>query len=613
MLAKYFPIANIPARKFGMSFVRLPIFSDLSLRGEIRSSAPAYLHILPADEVLSSPDYLLKHASQFVLFPGSFNPLHDGHREMANTIRETVGRDTIFELGVDHPVKGRLSTPEIQDRALQFRGAFPLIISYGLPRIIDKMRFLDFRVPVVIGADTAQRFLDAAYYPEYPDVNALAVDLRSKHAQFFVFPRQTEDGFLTCENVVPAEYSDLFIPMQGRWDISSTALRSENRSCTQSVQGRSKASCQTKKIDLWGIQETSDQYLYCYSPVLGKTVSLSLDKVLGMLVGVAIGDALGLPVEALTRSEISTQFGSVRGYASPQSNRFLEGKMTSPGSCSDDTQLTLAVANGLASAGEGLNIKQVVERIIEQHVIAFRKTADGWGDSTIRGVAAVAGATIPAPKWTSPGNTGKGNGICMKVGPLAPYAIRHGWESPQLADCLEQLCSFTHPSSLAVASGLAQVQALMYCLTHHNENFDATKFIADLEASCMVGERYFRHKDDEEGDRLSSRFASLHDASKWDDERLINEFGGGSSYVYNSLPFSHAIFLSNPFDINTLYRAVNIGGDTDSNASMVGALLGALNGTSFFSEELKGGLADQTGLGQSARQFCSALGFVLEL
>ena len=61
---------------------------------------------------------------------------------------------------------------------------------------------------------------------------------------------------------------------------------------------------------------------------------------------------------------------------------------------------------------------------------------------------------------------------------------------------------------------------------------------------------------------------------------------GGNCYVYNSLPFAYAFFLRNPTNTEQLYETIEAGGDTDSNAAMVGALQGALLGPAAFPESL---------------------------
>jgi ADP-ribosylglycohydrolase len=59
-------------------------------------------------------------------------------------------------------------------------------------------------------------------------------------------------------------------------------------------------------------------------------------------------------------------------------------------------------------------------------------------------------------------------------------------------------------------------------------------------------------------------------------------YGQGSCYVYDSLPVSYAMFLRDPWSFESVIDTVNAGGDTDTNAKIVGELFGALHGIEFF-------------------------------
>ena len=101
---------------------------------------------------------------------------------------------------------------------------------------------------------------------------------------------------------------------------------------------------------------------------------------------------------------------------------------------------------------------------------------------------------------------------------------------------------------------------------------------------------------------LTLRFESLFE-NQYDAQKLIEEFGGGSCYCYNSVPFTYGFFLQNPHSVESLYDVINAGGDTDSNGSMLGALLGALHGTSIFPQHLIDGLVEREKVLEVAQRF----------
>jgi ADP-ribosylglycohydrolase len=93
---------------------------------------------------------------------------------------------------------------------------------------------------------------------------------------------------------------------------------------------------------------------------------------------------------------------------------------------------------------------------------------------------------------------------------------------------------------------------------------------------------------------------------------LKDEFGGGSCAVYDSLPFSYTLFLRNPKSFGSITEAVNAGGDNDTNAKLVGEMLGAYHGLDFFlTPENKWaveGLLSYKNLLALADQFCETFG-----
>ena len=69
---------------------------------------------------------------------------------------------------------------------------------------------------------------------------------------------------------------------------------------------------------------------------------ISKEKIRGMFLGIAIGDALGMPVETMTLEKIAKKFGRVNRYIRPDGHKWYNGQPA--GTWTDDTQLSLAIA-----------------------------------------------------------------------------------------------------------------------------------------------------------------------------------------------------------------------------------------------------------------------------
>ena len=79
--------------------------------------------------------------------------------------------------------------------------------------------------------------------------------------------------------------------------------------------------------------------------------SYSIDpgRIAGALAGVAIGDAMGMPSEFMTRDEIRNAYGRIEGFCTPRPGH-IHAKMTA-GRITDDTEQTLAIIEALDAHG----------------------------------------------------------------------------------------------------------------------------------------------------------------------------------------------------------------------------------------------------------------------
>ncbi|MDM7935711.1 MAG: ADP-ribosylglycohydrolase family protein, partial [Methanothrix sp.] len=85
------------------------------------------------------------------------------------------------------------------------------------------------------------------------------------------------------------------------------------------------------------------------------------DRFLGCLLGVAVGDALGMPVEGYTAEEIRSRFGAVQEMMPAPEGHFHTGLLA--GQFTDDTEETLILAESMVEA-HGLSPERFAERLI---------------------------------------------------------------------------------------------------------------------------------------------------------------------------------------------------------------------------------------------------------
>ncbi len=347
------------------------------------------------------------------------------------------------------------------------------------------------------------------------------------------------------------------------------------------------------------------------------------DKVIGMFLGVAIGDALGMPVETMTFDQIRSQHGRINDYLKPSSSHKWYGGKLDAGMWTDDTQLTLAIAKSLIEKGD-----IDLDDIARKHVEAMHESSLGWGRSTINAIKKIEDGF----HWKDSGSSGgAGNGIVMKISPIAAFAFqkigiavrielvtgRRMDVSEKIAgdimDKVSLLSFMTHKSGMAVVSAHIHVMLIGSCFfpkAKGSEEIFRLVFLSEIYGDCLKLEK--QYAGDKE-DRLSERFCNFESevvAKKRSDKWIIDKFGQGTCYVYNSLPFSYAFFLRNPNSIETLYDVVSAGGDADTNGSIVGALLGARNGIEIFPQHLIDGLWRKDEVLKIANDFCDKFGII---
>ncbi len=159
-----------------------------------------------------------------ILLPGSFNPLHCGHKFLLRAAEKITGREGVFELSISNVDKPSLTLPEVEHRLLPLQSFRPVMLTCS-STFAEKAELFP-GAWFVLGYDTATRLLDRAYSADIP---AMLARFQTLGTRFVVGGRIQGPDFLTLENLpVPTGFSDLFIPISEstfREDISSTELR----------------------------------------------------------------------------------------------------------------------------------------------------------------------------------------------------------------------------------------------------------------------------------------------------------------------------------------------------------------------------------------------------
>lgn len=313
-----------------------------------------------------------------------------------------------------------------------------------------------------------------------------------------------------------------------------------------------------------------------------------LDKIQGCLLGVLLGDALGMPWEAMTRQEIlqRTNNQGVTGFQEG-ARKITDNHKLKLGGTTDDWQLTKIVAESIIDFGAFHR-----EHMAYFHVEALNSGNTAWGKTTKNAIEGLAKRVI----WLKDQKMTRrpsecSNGVMMKIAPLAIYFyLAHGQNSSKLfLRKVIELGSITHSDARAIASAYVLGATIIELLQSPDKITKGAHMFANKEHFIsnfvkLVGFTMdFCPCDCEYEDSLWHTVSvCLQHASN------VNFLAGkpNTFFAPRALGVVMVEFLKEPENFQKSGpNIINIGGDTDTTASMLGALVGVNVGIKAFPQD----------------------------
>ena len=294
------------------------------------------------------------------------------------------------------------------------------------------------------------------------------------------------------------------------------------------------------------------------------------ERALGALYGLAIGDALGMPTQLLSRDQIATHFGTIDGFReAPPDHRIAAGRPA--GSITNDTEQALLLADALLAGGGHVDSEDLARRLLAWAERAReRGSLDLLGPSTSAAVTALV-ADGPLDLF---GRSAATNGAAMRITPVGLVAVPD--DLAALVDLVVEASRVTHYTSVAIAGAAAVAAAVSAGVAGASVAEATTLAIRAAELGQQCGEWVA-------GAAIPRRIAwavglvdtNDHDRSVADVVELV----GASIATQESVPAAFAILALHPDEPwQACLTAASLGGDSDTIAAMTGAIAGACHG-----------------------------------
>jgi ADP-ribosyl-[dinitrogen reductase] hydrolase len=283
-----------------------------------------------------------------------------------------------------------------------------------------------------------------------------------------------------------------------------------------------------------------------------------------LLPAIAYGDAAGLPVETRSADYIRQRYGRITELLPSNENPFFAGAYD-PGQWSDDTQLSLAVARSLVNTG-GFSLTDQAR----EHIAAYDETPDmewkgvtvkrGWGKSTLKSIRQLKDGVSPEASGVE---GGAGNGVLMKMAPLVYWQVSRSVDVAERYGQYDSLTSMTHDSDIARLTTRVHGDMLAYLM---EAQYTQEGFYERLVTSARTHEATL-------GTDGSFSQSILYLAQPVNAETILSNTDGQGFYAPQTLAMAYGAFVARGGHFTeSVFEAVNLGGDTDSTASVVAAM-----------------------------------------
>jgi ADP-ribosylglycohydrolase len=286
------------------------------------------------------------------------------------------------------------------------------------------------------------------------------------------------------------------------------------------------------------------------------------------ILGLAIGDALGVPVEFLDRKYL--QKNPVTDLIEDKINDLPKGTW------SDDTSMTIATMDSI-NQSNSINIDDIIQKFISwMDKDEYTATGECFdvGDTVYRALSNYKINGIQNTYHGENGENSNGNGSLMRILPIAYFIKQNNIsDENEILNIVREVSSITHSHEVSILSCYIYVQFACKLLEGKNRN-EAYKYIQEIDYSKFKPETL---------DTFSRIIKS-------DIRNLTEDEIKSSGYTVDTLEAALWVYMNSNDYNNAILKAVNLGDDTDTVAAVTGGLLGIEYGVESINQNWINGL-----------------------
>ncbi|MFK0106959.1 ADP-ribosylglycohydrolase family protein [Streptomyces sp. NPDC091217] len=297
-----------------------------------------------------------------------------------------------------------------------------------------------------------------------------------------------------------------------------------------------------------------------------------LDRALGAFYGLALGDALGMPTQVMSRQDVIRVYGSVTGFESARPDNPVSAGMPA-GSVTDDTEQAVIVGRLLDEGHGRIDPLRLARELLgwEQEMKA-KGSFDLLGPSTKAALDAVARGVSPREA----GRYGTTNGAAMRVTPVGIAFAADPLDA--FVDRVVESCQVTHDTTIGIAGAAAVAAAVSTGVAGGSLGEAVTAAVTAARAGARRG-HWIAGADI--AARIEWACELVRDLPETEALDRVVVLVGTSVASQESVPAAFAVLAvadGDPWRAALL--AANLGGDSDTIGAIAGAVAGSVAGFS---------------------------------